>query len=262
MNNNDWPIPTVRNFKWNFYSKISLMCVATLSKLWIKCLNKIKVHNRETLMKLVEERDKKRSLITVTNHDSCLDDPLVIAGLLPMKIFIGQKLCRWSLGAKEICHTTKITSKIMCLGQVMPIVRGNGIYQIAINKAIDELNEGNWIHIFPEGRVNELKETIRYKWGVARLLMDTHITPIVLPFYHCGMDTVLPNKEPYIPQIGKRVTACIGTPLIFDNLINELKEQKKTTREIRIIITNRIQEEMAKLKEITEEYHRKHLANS
>jgi monolysocardiolipin acyltransferase len=62
---------------------------------------------------------------------------------------------RWSLGAKEICHSSRFTSWFFSLGQVMPVIRGEGIYQTAVNKAIEELNKGSWIHIFPEGRYHK-----------------------------------------------------------------------------------------------------------
>ena len=97
---------------------------------------------------MIKNREPGRALITVTNHDSCLDDPLVIAGPLPLRYFRSE-LCRWSLGAKEVCHTNKNTTRFFCYGQVIPIIRGNGIYQKAMNFAIDELKKGAWVHIFP-----------------------------------------------------------------------------------------------------------------
>ena len=38
---------------------------------------------------------------------------------------------------------------------------------------------------------------MRFKWGVGRLVADAHVTPIVIPIYHQGMDSILPNREPY-----------------------------------------------------------------
>ena len=36
--------------------------------------------------------------------------------------------------------------------------------------------------------------------GVGRLLAEASLTPIVIPFYHIGMDNILPNRYPYIPH--------------------------------------------------------------
>lgn len=39
------------------------------------------------------------------------------------------------------------------------------------------------------------------------------------------MDNVLPNEEPYIPQIGKKVSIYVGEPLIFDELVQKMKKE-------------------------------------
>ncbi len=116
----------------------------------LELLNSFKSHNIETLIKLVEKREPGRALITVGNHDSCLDDPLILSCALPNRLLFAEKY-RWTVGAKEICHTNKFTSNFFCYGQVIPIIRGGGIYQRAMNFALDELKKGAWLHIFPEG---------------------------------------------------------------------------------------------------------------
>lgn len=72
------------------------------------------------------------------------------------------------------------------LGKVLPVVRGDGVYQPVMNEVLEKLNMGDWLHIFPEGKVNEEKADIRLKWGVGRLVGDAKETPIVLPFFHFG----------------------------------------------------------------------------
>lgn len=57
------------------------------------------------------------------------------------------------------------------------------------------------------------KEFLRLKWGVGRLIADSNVCPIVIPFWHIGMDNVLPNIEPYRPKIGKIVTLNVGSPI-------------------------------------------------
>ncbi len=55
---------------------------------------------------------------------------------------------------------------------------------------LEKLNNGHWLHVFPEGKINLEKEIIRLKWGVGRLIADCKETPIVLPFFHFGKNTI------------------------------------------------------------------------
>lgn len=49
-------------------------------------MNTVKVHNKETLVKALEARPKGRGIITISNHASCIDDPL-IWGIKSYKIY-------------------------------------------------------------------------------------------------------------------------------------------------------------------------------
>ena len=42
------------------------------------------------------------------------------------------------------------------------------------------------------------------------------------------MDSVLPNTEPYVPQIGKKVSIYVGEPLIFDDLVQKMKKENRS----------------------------------
>lgn len=125
------------------------------------------------------------------------------------------------------------------------------MYQRSIDFAIERLNNfGDWLHVFPEGRVNEeRKQLFRLKWGVGRIISELKITPIVIPCHHTGMHEVLPNRRPYIPRMGKRVFMNVGTPLdilpVLDSVRNCPPHEKRKA------ITDFIQGEMEKLRLVT-----------
>lgn len=43
-----------------------------------------------------------------------------------------------------------------------------------------------------------------------------------------GMDSVLPNEEPYRPQTGQKVSIYIGEPMIFDDLVQKMKSENRS----------------------------------
>lgn len=124
---------------------------------------------------------------------------------------------------------------------------------------IERLKEGQWVHIFPEGKVNMSMEHMRLKWGVGRLVYDSPVCPIVLPFYHIGMDKILPNRTPYIPRVGKTVTVVVGEPMDFKELVSEMREKQEDPTTARKVITDKIQEELGKLRDKAEELHKEML---
>jgi len=77
--------------------------------------------------------------------------------------------------------------------------------QEAIKFCSEKLAKGEWVHIFPEGKVNMTQEPLRLKWGVGKLVWDCPIEPIVVPMWHVGMEHILPNEPPYYTRTGKKV---------------------------------------------------------
>lgn len=129
-------------------------------------------------------------------------------------------------------------------GKCIPVIRGGGVYQRAVDLCIEKLSLGHWVHIFPEGKVNMTKENLRFKWGIGRMIYESPVMPIIVPIWHEGMDTVLPNYPPYIIKFGKKITINVGQPINISDLVNSLKMKNTPEPIARKIITDRLQDEM------------------
>lgn len=58
-----------------------------------------------------------------------MDDPLVIASLLPPSVFLDANGLRWTLCASDRCFKNPVTSAFFKYVKVLPVSRGDGIYQ-------------------------------------------------------------------------------------------------------------------------------------
>lgn len=246
---------------WLSKSAFTVSVVGLLSKFWTNIANSLLIHNKSNLINALENRPKGVPLITVTNHHSCMDEPL-LWGILDVRHLVNQCLMRWALAAHNICFWSNPISKFFAYGKSIPVNRGAGVYQEGVNFAIDRLNEGHWVHLYPEGQVNENKIDMRYKWGVGRLIAESHVDPIVIPIYHVGMDDILPNTRPYFwfsrfPKVGKKVTVLIGEPIPVKDTLKELRNNSASEEVMRKTLTDLIEKHLKELRINTEIYHAK-----
>ncbi|XP_063215977.1 tafazzin [Bacillus rossius redtenbacheri] len=252
----DWVFPTLKQTSvlWNIASTITFAAVGLFSKILMEWLNTTTVYNKGVIDRAIDGRPRHVPLVTISNHYSCFDDP-GLWGTLSMKQLTNQKRIRWSLAAHDICFTNVFHSYFFALGKCVPVVRGRGVYQKALDFCLAKLQAGDWVHIFPEGRVNESKELLRFKWGVGRLIYESPVLPIVVPMWHIGMDSILPNDPPYILHVHNRITLNYGRPIELADLVTSLRATNATTREARKAITDRLQHELMMLKAETEKLH-------
>jgi monolysocardiolipin acyltransferase len=203
----------------------------------------VKVSNRDLFIKTAFKRSENRPLITLSNHDSTLDDPLIwMAAIKFPELMRNMHNMRWTMGAKEICFRNTFNSWVFGNGRVFPIERGLGIHQEGMRCALDLLNQGQWVHIFPEGKVNQSGELLRFKWGVGKLLCESEVTPLILPVYHHGMSGIMPEGvRPRYPHPRKPLTVMVGPRVIdWQAAIRAAKQRGVTGPRLWTLITARL----------------------
>uniref|UniRef100_A0A7E4VAD2 Tafazzin family protein n=1 Tax=Panagrellus redivivus TaxID=6233 RepID=A0A7E4VAD2_PANRE len=203
-----WPFPKKPSAWYRFKSRATMTFVYLCAKTLFSG-NKLVVHNRETFLKLFE--DRSRSLLTISNHRCNIDDPLVWA-MIPMRRFFKNiDRFRYTPTAHNICFTNALHTYWFSLGRCVPIVRGAGVFQECVDFCISKLNEKQWVHMYPEGKVT--RDPIRIKWGIGRMINETTEPPILLPIWVKDMDRVWASKPPYYPIFGQTVEVVVGEPI-------------------------------------------------
>ncbi|RPB08890.1 hypothetical protein P167DRAFT_511486 [Morchella conica CCBAS932] len=258
-------------------STAAMATTGILSRLFLYGTQRVKVDGMDKFLELLKARRNERNagLLTVSNHLSVLDDPL-IWGLLPCSYMFSPRDLRYGLGSHDICFKNKALGSFFAAGQVLPTFRlhkdpRGGLFQPSISEAISLLDapQHHWMHIFPEGRVHQNpKHEMRYfRWGVSRLLLEPAIQPSLVPMFITGFSDIMHESRGFprfLPRVGKGVTLHVGE-VVPDSRFLDLrskwhdlkyrycddKEYLKTGKEaveLRIETTGRVREEVAKLR--------------
>lgn len=251
--------------------------VGSLFFIILRVLNSFKIIRHQVLLKNVLSRERGRSLLTVCNHQSLMDDPGLWSAVLPLWCMNPDKV-RWSVCTEEVFFFNSILSKLYALGNVIPLDRSGSLDQPLFQRFFEKLDAGNWCHVFPEGRVFqnwrfEDKEPRLgpFKIGVGKLVAQCKRSPLIIPLYHKGMDSVIPEKVPttgkkpkravppksIFPKFGNKIEFYVGTPFDLSHRVDEFNsiypgmlQSGQSTPEVLGLytqITNDIREEMLKL---------------
>ncbi|KAK2466424.1 hypothetical protein APHAL10511_002066 [Amanita phalloides] len=223
-------------------STATVAAVGLLSKAFLKFgTASVTINGLEILLRALESQE--RGIITVSNHISTLDDP-VTWGVLPVRCYFNSRTTRWTLGASDIMFTNPFFSEFFRLGQTIETFRGNGVYQPAVDTAIDKLNQGYWVHLYSEGKICQPTTYARdsdgnvtlskFKWGIGRIIMEANVTPTIIPVWLTGFDQVMPEGRPfpykYMPRLGAHLSITFGDPLAADRTREALNTAYKARR--------------------------------
>jgi 1-acyl-sn-glycerol-3-phosphate acyltransferase len=200
--------------RWNpasrWYHPLIGKVVINASRFVTRVMNRLDVEGREHLEAMRARTG--RGLLTFSNHVSLFDDPLITSNFVQGPY----RKVRW-VGADALnFFGSPMKAWFFTAGKCAPIVRGGGIDQPAMNLLRDRLLAGDWVHMFPEGgrtRDAEAKLAPEFKPGIGWLIAQAK--PLALPFYHSGMQEVLPVASTR-PRTGHRVRVVFGAPIDCD----------------------------------------------
>lgn len=126
-----------RSIFWNYASHAICFLMIMQSKFFLNLLYKPHVHNVEVLDEALKRaRKEDRSLLTVMNHMSVVDDPSFYAAL-PMRFHLDVDTIRWGFGAHNVCFSNRALSWFFNLGKILGTKRfGEGPFQGSVDAAI------------------------------------------------------------------------------------------------------------------------------
>jgi len=201
-------------------------------------------------MEQVWRREKGRPMLTVSNHQSVLDDPGLWCVLLPWWRMRPEQF-RWSICTEDVFFAVPFLSPVYGAGNVMPLDRSGSLEQPLFKRFFEKLTGGSWCHIFAEGRVwqnwrfeDGEPRLGPFKFGIGKLIAHCPEgkEPLIVPLFHQGMDKVIPEKvlskeknkkasKPLslFPKVGNQITMYVGEPFDFKDKIKAFREKHPGT---------------------------------
>ncbi|XMA20231.1 hypothetical protein WAI453_013022 [Rhynchosporium graminicola] len=139
------PPPSSPSLPWRLSSSVIMGLTGSISRGFLYGLNHMDVTGLDRFLETLDRRrdpeTRDRGLITVSNHVSVVDDPLMW-GVLPLRYSLDPGNHRWSMGSYDICFQSKFTTAFFNLGQVLPTHRIHtgskfgGLFQPVMTQAI------------------------------------------------------------------------------------------------------------------------------
>ncbi|KAF1808582.1 tafazzin, partial [Eremomyces bilateralis CBS 781.70] len=272
--------PAVPSLPRRVTSALTVALGGLVTRTFLHGMNRVETEGREGFLAVLDGRKdvggRERGLLTVSNHISVIDDPLMWA-VIPQRYFMNRQSVRWTLGSHDICFQTALGTQFFLASQVLPTHRlayspYGGPFQPTMTQAIRLLSAGPftsptpvhpsisaatttetsepldpfsspndtisytysttptdlipapsayaanrhaWLHVFPEGRIHQHPDrALRYfKWGVARLILESEPCPDVVPIFVEGFEAVMPEGRGWprwMPRGGKKLRVVFG----------------------------------------------------
>ena len=207
--------------------------VVPLCTVMMQVLNRTRITGKHHL------QGARLPLVFVSNHVTIFDDGLVDTLIFWPRVFWEYDFIPVHVPEERNFFKGPLMSWFMLRMKCIPVRRGEGIFQPAMDRIIAALREGGCVRTFPEGTRTRSGTLGHGRPGVGRVLYET--SAVVVPCFHRGLDQVLPIGA-VVPRIGKRVDIVIGPPFSVDDL-RALPNTKETWQKI----SDRLMEKIADL---------------
>lgn len=175
-------------------------------------------------IKGLENIPKEGGAVLCSNHIHALDSVLYVTRIKRMLYAM----------AKEELFNTKFKNWFMRAVGVFPVKRDSVASEEAINTAVEHLNEGDLLMIFPEGTRNGMEKGVKPKRGVALIALRAK-APVV-PMAMLG------GFKPFT-----KIKIRIGEPIDLSEYYP--KEGEKINPRHLVTITNTVMEKVVALRD-------------
>ena len=173
----------------------------------------------------------KGAAIVASNHNSYFD---------PIAIELSVRGCLYHL-ARSTLFSNPVVSWLQKQWGCYPIKRGKGNSE-AFKAASYLFKKQKKLIIYPEGERSSTGQLLPVKVGVGLMAIKTRVP--VIPVYIGGTYEIF-NRHQKFPKLWQTITCIFGTPLTFNDLIDNDSINKKEAYQI---ATDRIMQKIAELK--------------
>jgi len=205
-----------KKYPWIKRKKAYWIWLNTVARL-ISFLCRLKVEGRENI-------PKEGKVLLVANHRSYLDPPIVAYAVKFRPVFFMAK--------SELFETPILSTLIKHWGNAFPVKRGKADLT-ALRTALEVLNKGELVCIFPEGQRAPSGKFLRAKWGAGLVALKAK-APIV-PCLIDGSEKLI-GKEKLIGGLPK-ILVRFGKPFTIN-----LEDRKENYQKAADLIMEKIKE--------------------
>ena len=126
--------------------QIVIPVVGGTARIFVRGVNNLTLHDAHHLHAGLQ-RPAGTGMLTVSNHISTMDDPGILASIVPLKTLCDPEAMRWGVCAADVCFKPgSWIERCASTAKVLPVVRGGGVRQPELDGIASKLEAGQWVH--------------------------------------------------------------------------------------------------------------------